>query len=275
MPSPFPGMDPWLENPLRWPGAHHSLITYFRDALNAALPARYVALIQERLVIEGADRTIFSDLDVRKSSGNFPGNSSSTTALCDPPLLLRESEQAMPEGFIEVVPVDEETNVITLIEVLSPSNKTPHATGQRLYQKKQQEVLESSTNLLEIDLLRGGRYTVATPLNLVAAKGHWDYLVSLSRAVQRGNWEVWPISLKQRLPRIAVPLLPEEQDITIDLQSLLDKIYDLGGYARVIDYTREPRPPLEDRDAVWAENLLREKSILPFKDQMKMEDKDA
>ncbi|MCK4452049.1 MAG: DUF4058 family protein [Anaerolineae bacterium] len=30
MPSPFPGMDPYLEYPVRWPDVHHSLITYIR-----------------------------------------------------------------------------------------------------------------------------------------------------------------------------------------------------------------------------------------------------
>lgn len=262
MPSPFPGMDPWLEDSLRWPGVHHALITYLRDALNQALPERYIALIQERLVIEGGHRSIFSDLDIRQTAGDARENGPGAIALCDPPLLLEESEVEKREGFIEVVPVDDETNVVTLIEVLSPSNKSPHSAGQRLYLKKQREVLDNSTSLLEIDLLRGGRYIVGAPLELVAAHGNWDYLVSLSRAGLRGRWAAWPITLRQRLPRIAVPLLLEETDIPLDLQALLEKVWDLGGYSRILNYSRPPRPPLEDRDAAWAEDLLREKNLL-------------
>jgi hypothetical protein len=264
MPSPFPGMDPYLENPLRWPGVHHSLITYCRDALNASLPSRYIALIQERLVVEGRDRSIFSDLDVRKV-GNGASGGTAPAAVCDPPIRLSESGGEVREGFLEIVPVDDETNIVTLIEVLSPSNKNPHSPGHRLYEKKQREVLESSTNLVEIDLLRGGRYTVAAPLELVAAQGHWDYLVSLSRFDQRTDWDIWPTGLRQRLPRIAVPLLPGDQDVGVDLQALLDRVYDLGGYARILNYARPPRPALEDMNVLWAEHLLREKGLIPAK----------
>jgi hypothetical protein len=122
-------------------------------------------------------------------------------------------------------------------------------------------VLGSDVHLLEIDLLRGGEHTVAAPRDRVARRGLYDYLISLSRAGQRDRCEVWGVPLQQRLPRIAVPLTDNDPDVIVDLQALVSRCYDAGGYARRLDYRLEPAPALREADAAWADALLRDKGL--------------
>jgi Protein of unknown function (DUF4058) len=61
----FPGMDPYLENPQIWPGLHASLIVYLRDQLQPRLQPRYVAVIGERVYLEGPNRDFIPDVALR------------------------------------------------------------------------------------------------------------------------------------------------------------------------------------------------------------------
>ena len=119
--------------------------------------------------------------------------------------------------FIDILSVGDTSRVVTVIEVLSPSNKTAGSEGQQLYITKQQEILQSSTHLIEIDLLRHGDHTVAAPHQSLRQRGAWDYLVCLHRGGQRGRYEVWACSLRQRLPRIRVPLTNGDADVALDI----------------------------------------------------------
>lgn len=266
MPSPFPGMDPYLEHPTLWPGVHQRFITYTGDMLNAVLPPRYVASIGERLYVVQPARHVYPDIVVLEhpSALTLPEQSAGETVVevaSDPPFLLTIEPAEMREVFIEILPVGDESRVVTVIEILSHSNKIAESEGRQLYLTKQREILESETHLIEIDLLRQGEHTVAPPRESLLRKGPWDYLVSLHRGGQRWNYEVWAIPVRQRLPRIRVPLADGDPDIVLDLQAVFNRCYDEGAYIRRLAYRREPSPPLKEDDAEWAKELLRERGI--------------
>lgn len=268
MPNPFPGMDPYLENPVLWPGVHQRLITRIADTLNGTMPPRYVADIGERVYIAQPERSVYPDMvvlehpspQIQVGQGTV-GTATSVTVVSDPPLVLRYEPVEIREVFIEILPVGEESRVVTVIEVLSYSNKTPGHEGRKLYLTKQQEILNSQTHLIEIDLLRIGEHTVAVSREQLLKKCNWDYLVSLHRGGRGNYYEVWAIKVRQRLPRILVPLSDGDPDVVLDLQAVFDRCYDEGAYARRIDYRREPATPLEGEDAEWADRLLREKGL--------------
>jgi len=275
MPSPFPGMDPYLENPAWWPSVHQRLITYIGDVLSSLMPSHYVVNIGERVYVLKPEQWIYPDVVVLQTPLRpAPGEGSSggtavatqpvtTTALAvsDAPWHVRVGPQEVREVFIEIVPVGNESRVITAIEILSPSNKATGSEGRQLYKAKQRDVLASQSHLLEIDLLRAGEHTVAPDREYLILHGVWDYLASLHRAGQGGDFEVWPISLRGRLPRITVPLAEGDPDVVLDLQPLFNRCYDAGTFARRVDYRRDPRPALRPADAEWTNLLLREKGL--------------
>ena len=268
MPSPFPGMDPYLEHPARWPGVHQRLITYMGDALNALMPPRYVADIGERLYVVQSERHIYPDVVVVEhppAAGAMRQGAGGTAVavVSDPPWILTVEPEEMREVYIEILSVAEESRVVTVIEVLSPSNKTSGSEGRNLYLTKQHELLASQTHLIEIDLLRQGEHTVAPPRAELLRRGAWDYLVSLHRGGQPWRYEVWPITLRQGLPRIRVPLADSDPDVVLDVQAVFNRCYDEGGYARRLDYRREPPTPLEGDNATWAAAWLSERGLRP------------
>ena len=266
MPSPFPGMDPYLEHPGLWPGVHQGLITFARSALNAMLPPPYIADIGERLYVIQPERSIYPDVVVVERPTDLPvmtqeAGGTATLVASDPHWELTVQPVEMREVFIEILATADESRVITVIEVLSPSNKTIGSDGRHLYLTKQRELLRSPTHLIEIDLLRQGEHSVAPPQESLLEKGRWDYLVSLHRGGERGRYLIWPISLQDRLPRILVPLSDGDPDIVLDLQAVFDRSYDEGAYARRLDYSRAPRVALTGDDAKWADGLLQERGL--------------
>jgi len=271
MPSPFPGMDPYLENPALWPSVHQRLITYIADTLNALLPSRYMADIGEQLYVVQAERGIYPDIFVLEHPSAQTSTEQSVrriaVAASDPPWVLTIKPEEIREVYIEILSVADQSRVVTVIEVLSPSNKITGSEGRHLYLTKQREILSSQsslrskllserTHLIEIDLLRQGEHTVAAPREMLCRKGKWDYLVCLHRGGQKGRYEVWAIMLQQRLPRIHVPLQAGDPDVVLDLQAVFNRCYNEGAYARRLDYRSEPPTPLEGDDAQWADALL-------------------
>jgi hypothetical protein len=257
-------MDPYLEHPALWPGVHQRLITYLGDRLNTLLPSHYVADIGERLYVVQPERSIYPDVVVVEPPATAPlpeqqQGSNAAIMTSDPPWVLTVEPVEVREVFVEILSVGDASRVVTVIEVLSPSNKTANSEGRQLYLTKQQEILQRSTHLIEIDLLRYGEHTVTAPRGSLIARGGWDYLVCLHRGGQRGRYEVWAITLRQRLPRIRVPLANGEPDIALDVQAAFDRCYDEGAYARRLDYRGEPLMPLSETDRAWAATLLRER----------------
>jgi hypothetical protein len=259
-------MDPYLENPLIWSGVHHRLITYISDALNLVLRPRYLANIGERLYIVQPEGSIIPDVYLKKRrSGRRATKAHSKrtadTVVVDPPLVLTIAGVEIREGFIEIMQVGERGRVVTALGILSPSNKSPGHKGQELYLAKQGKVLKSRTHLIEIDLLRRGQHTVAVPRECLLEKTVWDYLVCLHRGEQGNRFEAWPILLRDRLPRISVPLASGDRDVVLDLQEILNRCYDMGGYEDEVNYRRNPKVPLSKADEEWANGLLSERGL--------------
>ncbi len=250
MPSPFPGMDPHLEGRALWSGVHKWLMTYLAEALQPLLGARYVAEVGERVYVEASGRTVEPDVAILRAPSSAPGPSTQTMSPDAPAVVVLEEIEAR-EFFLEIVDLTAGNRVVTIIEVLSPSNKDPRSSGYRQYRAKQTEVLQSGTHLIEIDLLRGGEHTIAIPPLALKSSLPDHYLVSISRAEDRRRREFYAIRLPQKLPRIPVPLSAPDADAVVDLQAVLDKAYENGAYSRRIDYRVPPTPPLDAAEEAW------------------------
>lgn len=255
MPGPFPGMDPYLEEPLRWPGVHSELISSARAALNRLLPEGFAADSGERLFVVESDRSIFPDVVVGRRTSAQPGMQTADR-LTTAPWIITAPPGEVREPYIEIVAVAPERRVVTVLEFLSPTNKTPNSEGARLYRHKQRELIGSEINLLEIDLLRAGEHSVAAPLSLLQEKGRWNYLACLHRPVRRWEFQVWPASLQKPLPSIEVPYGKAGEHVELNLQAVLDRTYDEGAYSRLIDYSVPPPGPLTPEEREWVVSVL-------------------
>jgi hypothetical protein len=260
MPSPFPGMDPYLEDPALWPSVHHLLISQIGTTLNHLLPSGYVAAFGERVFVAGPDREIYPDVFLKGGAGVAdragPVNVGTAVAVSDAPWVIAVVADEVAEGFIEIQALAENQRVVTTIEVLSPRNKAAGSEGRLLYRQKQREVLASDVHLLEIDLLRSGQHTVAAPREALLRRGPYHYLVSLSRGTRRDECEVWGIRLPSSLPRIRVPLSGSDPDVIVDLQEVFQQVYEGGAFDRVVDYSQPPKVALSTADAEWAGERL-------------------
>jgi hypothetical protein len=258
-------MDPYLEHPGVWPGVPTAFVTYLRPALNAVLLPRYVAEMGERLYVVQSERSIYPDLLVKQPTTlRHPGPSRPAPSMSlgtDPSWKVSVQPMEVREVFLEIRSLPVPGRVVAVIEVLSPANKTPGSEGRDLYLRKQKELLASQTHLLEIDLLRYGDHTVAPPHEKLAELGTWDYLISLHDSREPEQYEIWPITMRQRLPRIRVPLAGNDPDLVLDLQPIFDRCYEDGGYDQWLDYRGDPYSPLNPEHAEWAAALLRERGL--------------
>jgi hypothetical protein len=159
------------------------------------------------------------------------------------------------EAYLNVID-SAQRSVVAVIEVLSPSNKTPGSAGLESFEQKRREILSSSSHWIEIDLLREGR---SLPARRRVAP--CEYLVHVSKVGQRPSGLLWPIRLLQRLPVIPIPLRPDDPDAPLDLQAVLNTAYDRAGYDLEIDYRGEPVPPLAPELAEWSNRRLQEKGL--------------
>lgn len=264
MPSPFPGMDPYLENVIYWKSVHSLLISIITLALNNTLPDAFVARPEGRSYILPNHDLVYPDAILVRSPSDdaIPplgsvGTAAQATTL---PLLFEYTTQETNEPYVTILSVDSE-EVVTIIEVLSPTNKAPESTGREEYLRKQREILRSPTHLLEIDLLRSGAHSVAIGREAVLSQTQYDYLVSLRRAgdERKSRFAVWAWSVRDVLPVVTVPLLPGWADVPLDLQAVWDDTYRGGRWDKTINYRNAPEPPLSSADAAWAGALLREK----------------
>jgi len=147
--------------------------------------------------------------------------------------------------------------VVTIIEIVSPSNKTPGSAGRRSFQQKRHEVGGSDTSWLEIDLLRDGTPTWSAPSVPRSA-----YRAYADRTMSEGRRQLaWPILLRERLPVLSVPFRADEKDAALDVQAALDGAYDAAGYDLDVDYARPPVPPLDAEGSAWVDSLLRARGL--------------
>lgn len=265
MPSPFPGMDPFLEHPDFFPDLHGRLHVYISEALQSILPAPYFSVVNERLWVETTSRFIEPDTDVihgvESENLELAGEGVAVaTATRTVPMVFEVTGDERREPFVEIRTrrENEGERIVTSIEILSLSNKSPGDKGQQKYWEKQAEVLGSPTHLVEVDLLRGGQHTTPMQLERLRMKmGNFDYHVSVHRFDQRYRFFIYAWKLADTLPEIAIPLLPGDGDVPLDLQAVFTRCYDTGPYRRRVRY--EPSrivPPLNDEQTAWVKSCL-------------------
>lgn len=257
MEPPFPGMDPYLEASYLWPSVHHRLITSIANQLQPQLGSRYIADVTTYTVVEKVETSprYVPDVVVLERDKRPKGN----TAVATRPAPLTTTallEFDMTYARLEIRTIDS-NSLVTAIEVLSPANKRAGGDGAEAYEKKRQELFKTSAHLLELDLLRSGlRPKFSRPLP------DYPYFIFLSRARVRPTIEVWPLSLREEIPLVPVPLLHPDPDIVLDLGAALREIYGQAAYERRIDYTVEPPlPELSADDAAWLDQHLKSKGL--------------
>ncbi len=257
MEPPFPGMDPYLERPSRWPDVHAGLIAAMRDYIQHQLSPRYAAIITPYVAFEDIEiasvRMAVPDVAIVQPETPFATESSVTTTAIPAPLTLPALMQvATRYARIDIRTVEDET-LVTAIELLSPANKRPGINGADAYEQKRQEIFRSSAHLLEIDLLRAGRRPkLARPLPDA------PYFIFLSRAYRRPHIDIWPLSLRASIPPVPVPLCHPDPDVTLDMTHVIRQVYSNARYDQRTDYHTDPPPPeLAPDDAIWLDAHLR------------------
>jgi hypothetical protein len=249
-------MNPYLESPNFWSAFHSRLIVAIADTQAPSLLPKYYIEIETRtylstpddsLLVGIPDAVIFSP-HLQQPATHSP---TSTTITPQPKQVLLPIPEEVKERYLEVREVATGA-VITTIEVLSPKNKIA-GVGRTTYQQKRQAILGSLTHLVEIDLLRGGK-----PMEATGEGIDTDYRILVSRAEQRPFADLYGFSLRDRIPDFPLPLQLEEPQPIVELQKIVEGIYERGGYDLRIDYQQpSPSPALSPMDAEW----LKEKVI--------------
>ena len=263
MPSPFPGMDPYIEACGLWESFHNNLISHIAIQLADVAPERYLVRSGERsyLVLvqsEGKKEYPFlPDVSVVTPRSRKKGGKKGGTAVAEPVsgikphVLCAFIEEEHREAFVEIYETGPEMRLVTSIEVLSPSNKRPNNEGWDLYQRKRQSILLGNVNLVELDLLRGGQR-----MPMLDPWPNCPYVLMVARARKAHACLVWEGHFQHPLPEIPIPLAKPDPDLSLNLQSLLDTIYRRFRYEQSINYATELTPPLTaDETAWWRQQL--------------------
>jgi Protein of unknown function (DUF4058) len=277
MPSPFPGMDPYLEHPRFFPDLHGGLITFLKQELQQRLPEAYYAQADEQVWLETSHRYVEPDVNVmRERRSHKPRRrrrGQGGVAVAEPEAEMEQRFNRPVTIIVETVEHAEhaepfleihgrwngQDRLVAAIEVVSPFNKTPGNQGYDKYRTKQREILAGQAHLIEIDLLRAGTHVTVVPPDIAREEaGPFDYHVSIHRCDRPREYVVYPIRLGDRLPVIDVPLLAEDPSVLLDLQAAFDRAYDAGPYRKRIRYGEDAiDPPLEPEQVEWAKTLLK------------------
>lgn len=258
MPTPFPGMDPYLERPDLWPDVHNSLITALRDELAPLLRPRYYISIEERTYLAGPSGLLFTGRPDAAVVGEPPPVYEPAPAVEATSAGTVTVELPLPdhvrETYLEVRTIDTD-KVITVLEILSPTNKRP-GEGRDLYERKRLILLGTLTHLVEIDLLRAGE-----PMTMQGNDRQTHYRILISHSERRPMADLLTFGVRQSIPTFRLPLKRGDEEPVVDLGRLLHELYDRAGYDLRVDYRTEPVPPLEGDDATWADALLRQAGL--------------
>jgi hypothetical protein len=255
MAYPFPGMNPYLEQSAFWASVHSRLIVALADAIGPQILPHYYIEVETRTYADDADGELLigiPDAVVLQAGAvrSTPTSIQSTAVQTRPQTVQLPIAIEAKERYLEVREV--ETNaVVTVIEILSPKNKRS-GKGRAAYEDKRQRVLSSAAHFVEIDLLR-----TATPMPLRPHNLTWDYRILVSRSEIRPDAELYGFTLRERIPDFPLPLKPATESVIVDLQAILEGVYDRAGYDYRIDYNQPvPSPALSTEDTAWIAEML-------------------
>lgn len=260
MPSPFPGMNPYLEHPEIWPGIHHWLIVEIAKFLSPQLRPKYRVAVEVRIYETIREESLLVGIPdlIVKSSQAKTQQPTSNVAVVQSTIRPEKVEVPIPEtvkqGYLEIREVATK-EVVTTIELLSPVNKRS-GEGRKQYESKRNRVLGSSTHMVEIDLLRRGK-----PLSVYGSNTKSHYRILVSRGDCRPQADLYSFNVANAIPSFPIPLKSEDTEPLVNLQELLDNVYDQGSYDLEIDYTQEPVPPLSGEERVWLDRWLQEQQL--------------
>ena len=254
MPSPFPGMDPFLENQ-EWEDFHSRMITALSDRLSPGVQPDYVVRVERRIYVERPDEDTdtFRRADVAilaMDSGPAAGLHGSTDSCavaveCELPMSVERQETYL------IVRERETMEVVTVIELLSPANKRHRSDGRREYLSKRNEFLSSSSHLVELDFLRGGER-----LPVIGSLPPGDLYAIVSRAYRRPRCSVYAWTLRNKLPTIPIPLKRGDADAQISLQEVFDIVWQRARYDLSLNYKTPLDPPFSAVESEWAKTVI-------------------
>lgn len=255
MRSPFPGMDPYLEHPSLWPGVHNRLIAAIADDLAPKLAPRYYIDVERRAYLFTANELSLigiPDLGVSPAPERHlmrPNFATLPLAEIDVLTIDLPMDDEVGENYLEVHETETE-KLITVIELLSPVNKL-QPKGRIAYESKRLKILNSLTNLIEIDLMRAGE-----PMPIVDEIKQSDYHLVVSRAWHRPSAQLYAFNLRHPIPSIPIPLQQNEQEPPLDLNTVLHDLYDRARFDLRLNYKQPPAPPLTVENEQWAKDLI-------------------
>ncbi len=256
MPSPFPGVDPFIEDQQFWPDFHQRFMTYWCDELLDLLPDNYDARLEERIhqvevSEEGGNGTRYPDIAVSRSkpSRRLRGTAGGGTLLLEPIAMAFPEYEEAREAYIRITHRPDNT-LVAVLELLSPTNKT--LSGFNEYLLKRSELYFQDVHLVEVDLLIGGQ---RLPMRKKLPPA--DHYAIISRSDRRPKSDVFAWSLQERIPALPIPLRPPDPDVIIDLSQVFAMTYDRGRYRRVLDYSRRLELPLGSGNLRWAMKLAK------------------
>ena len=256
MPSPFPGMDPFIEQQ-EWEDFHQRFNNALADLLAPKVEPQYIARVEKRVYVESPPEhglpPRWADVAVMRFNDSGGGVAMATatdldtaTEECELPMSVERRETYL------VIRERATHEVITIIETLSPANKR-NGEGHHEYQKKRETILRSLTHLVELDLLRGG---MRMPTK--NRKPPADYYAIISHADRRPRATLTHWTIRDRLPTLMIPLKRPDPDVPLDLQAALTTVYDRARYQLSLDYHAELSPPLTDeQDRAWVSELIK------------------
>jgi Protein of unknown function (DUF4058) len=253
MPSPFPGMNPYLELPALWHEFHNRLIVAISDALTPHLQPKYYVAVETRTYLDDDNSELLvkiPDAIVLTTSTKPSVEPTAIATQTHPKQIRLPMPIEVKERYLEVREVKTH-RVITVIEVLSPKNKRK-GDGRNAYERKRNRVLGSSSHLVEIDLLREN-----TPMPMIGAEETSDYRIVVSRASDRPIADLYAFGLRDPIPNFLLPLKPDDPELAVELQPILLGVYNRGSYDFRINYQKPVSPPkLAEADQQWVDDLL-------------------
>jgi hypothetical protein len=226
MPSPFAGMDPYLEDGKLWPSFQHQMVHSLYQMLLPGLMDRYRARVCQRIYV--AEQALFTSI-------------------------IREEHQ---ESLIEIRQ-RADGRLITIVDAAGPANKTT-SEGRAAYLEKRREGQSCQCNLVEIDLVLQG-----APLLDYSREGlpDWDFAVTVTRASKPDQYEIYTATLEKPLPRFRLPLAADDRDTVVDLQAAFNRAFDQGNFLEKIDYRHDPATKLDDADRAYVDQRLRRQKM--------------